>query len=229
MKTHVLDAILSEVEAKQAIVLATDLESGGERLLRLGDGETPEEREAIETALRTDRSMTVETDSGRQVFYRPFNPALRMVIVGAVHITQALSTMASVAGYEVTVVDPRAAFGAEERFEGIALDSRWPDEALEDASLDARTAVITLTHDPKLDDPALAVALRSKAFYIGSLGSRKTHAARTKRLRKMGFSEREIDRIYGPVGLPIGSRTPEEIAVSILAQVTEALRQPKAH
>lgn len=227
MRAEVLDAVLAEVAAKRPVVLATDLQSGEQRLLYSGDGGSTAERQTVAAALRTDRCVTVEREDERHVFYQPYNPPLRMVIVGAVHITQALSTMASIAGYEVTVVDPRAAFAASERFEGVALDARWPDEALEDALLDARCAVITLTHDPKLDDPALSVAMRSDAFYIGSLGSNKTHAARSKRLAKMGFSDAAIGRIHGPVGLPIGSRTPEEIAVSILAQVTEALRRPK--
>ncbi len=135
--------------------------------------------------------------------------------------------MAALAGYEVTVVDPRSAFAAADRFPGVTLNLSWPDEALESLDIDARSAVITLTHDPKLDDPALSVALKSDAFFIGCLGSKKTHATRRKRLGKAGFSEEELDRMNGPVGLPIGSRSPAEIAVSVLAQVTETLRKPE--
>jgi xanthine dehydrogenase accessory factor len=129
-------------------------------------------------------------------------------------------------GYEVTIVDPRESFAASERFEQIRLERRWPDEALRDLSLDARCAVVTLTHDPKLDDPALQVALRSDAFFIGSLGSRKTHASRLGRLSRAGFNESELARIHGPVGLPIGARSPAEIAVSVIAQITETLHRP---
>ncbi|MEM8605969.1 MAG: XdhC family protein [Myxococcota bacterium] len=227
MKATVLDALLEDVSAKRPVVLITDLATGEQRLLHPGEGRVGSERETVQASLRDDRCVTVDANETSQ-FYQPFNPPLRMVIVGAVHITQALATIAAVAGYEVLVVDPRAAFASADRFEGVAVDSRWPDEALENAALDARSAVVTLTHDPKLDDPALAVALRSDAFYVGSLGSKKTHASRQKRLRKAGFADEEIARVHGPVGLAIGSRTPEEIAVSILAEVTEALRRPKA-
>jgi xanthine dehydrogenase accessory factor len=150
-----------------------------------------------------------------------------MIVVGAVHIAQPLSAMAALAGYEVTVVDPRESFAAADRFAGVALNLQWPDEALESLGLDSRCAVVTLTHDPKLDDPALQTALRSDAFFIGSLGSRKTHASRLRRLAKAGFSESDLARVNGPVGLPIGARTPAEIAVSIVAQVTQALRKPQ--
>jgi len=143
--------------------------------------------------------------------------------VGAVHIAQPLARMAALAGYLVTVVDPRTAFASDERFPGIAISTDWPDEALTQLKPDRRTAVITLTHDPKLDDPALAVALKSNAFYVGSLGSKRTHAARLKRLAELGFGEADVARIHGPVGLDIGAISPAEIAVSILAQMTLAL------
>ena len=146
-----------------------------------------------------------------------------MVLVGAVHIAQPLSRLASVAGYDVTVVDPRQSFATEERFPGITIVDEWPDDGLNSLDLDRRTAVVTLTHDPKLDDPALGVAIRSPAFYIGSLGSRKTHAGRVERLTEEGFSAAEISRIHGPVGLDVGAVSPAEIAVSILAQVTAVL------
>ena len=134
--------------------------------------------------------------------------------------------MARALGYEVTVVDPREAFARQERFEGVEVHSDWPDEALETLGLDARTAVVTLTHDPKLDDPALTAALASEAFYIGSLGSGRTHAARLRRLKDAGFTDEALARIHGPVGLPIGARSPAEIAISIMGQITEVLRTP---
>ncbi|MEC7490290.1 MAG: XdhC family protein, partial [Pseudomonadota bacterium] len=149
----------------------------------------------------------------------------RMLIVGAVHIAQPLSRIASVAGYDVTVIDPRASFATDERFPGITLNGGWPDDAMQDLDPDRRTAVVTLTHDPKLDDPGLEVALKSDAFYIGALGSRKTHAARVVRLEALGFNETEISKIHAPVGLAIGSISPAEIAISILAQITEVLHQ----
>ncbi|UCH29703.1 MAG: XdhC family protein [Myxococcales bacterium] len=226
MKGEVLAEVLDAIAAKRPIVLATNLESGEQRLLGPGDGETDEERVHVSTALRLDRPVTTEADAGPRRFYQPFNPPLRMVLVGAVHIAQPLSVMATLAGYEVTIVDPRTAFAAAERFPGVTLNLSWPDEALESLDLDARCAVVTLTHDPKLDDPALGVALESDAFFIGCLGSKKTHATRLKRLRKAGFADAELERIRGPVGLPIGSRSPSEIAVSVLAQVIESLRKP---
>lgn len=228
MKQSVLDEVLECIEAKQPIVLATSLESGEQRLRRPGEGESDEERILVATALRLDRPVSTDGENGPRWFYQPFNPPLRMILVGAVHIAQPLSVMATLAGYEVTVVDPRSAFAAAERFPSVTLSLAWPDEALESLGLDARCAVVTLTHDPKLDDPALSVALRSDAFFIGCLGSKKTHATRRKRLAKAGFTEAELDRMHGPVGLPIGSRSPAEIAVSVLAQVTQALRKPPA-
>jgi xanthine dehydrogenase accessory factor len=147
-----------------------------------------------------------------------------MIIVGAVHITQALAPLAGIAGYAVTIIDPRRSFATEERFPGVTLNHEWPDDAMAELKPDSRTAVITLTHDPKLDDPALQEALRSDAFYIGSLGSRKTHAARLKRLTDAGFTEGDLTRIHGPLGLAINAKSPSEIAVSALAQVIEVLR-----
>jgi len=145
-------------------------------------------------------------------------------VVGAVHITQALAPMAVLAGYRVTVVDPRRSFATEQRFPGLDLRTEWPDEVLEAMVLDARTAVVTLTHDPKLDDPALHAALRSPVFYIGCLGSKRTHASRLERLRASGFDEQALSRIRGPLGLAIGARSPAEIALAALAQITACLR-----
>ena len=155
------------------------------------------------------------------LFVRAYNPPLRMVLVGAVHITQALIPIAALAGYAVTVIDPRAAFANEQRFPSATVTSDWPDEAMRSLAPDKRTAVVTLTHDPKLDDPALKVALKTDAFYVGSLGSRKTHAARLERLRADGVSEDALARIHAPVGLPLGSRRPPDIAVSVMAQIIQ--------
>ncbi|QXT38806.1 XdhC family protein [Gymnodinialimonas ceratoperidinii] len=178
------------------------------------------EREGHAARFRTDQSG-MEGD----VFVHIHNPPLRMIVVGAVHIAQALVPMARLAGYDPVIVDPRPAFGAAARFPGETIVDDWPDAALDALGLDARTCVVTLTHDPKLDDPAIARALRSEVFYLGCLGSTRTHAKRVTRLEAEGFSEAEISRIHGPVGLAIGGRGPGEIAVSIMAQVTQVLRQ----
>ncbi len=230
MKTDLLDQLLADRAAKRAVAILTDLGAGDAQLVHPdSEGElarlAPELRKAVDQALTSDRSTTVETEAGR-TFVHVFNPPLRMIIVGAVHIAQPLARMAVAVGYAVTVVDPRRAFATEERFPGVALLSDWPDDALVELGPDARTAVVTLTHDPKIDDPALQMALRSPAFYIGALGSKKTHAARLKRLAMEGFDEAQTARIKGPVGLAIGARSPAEIAVAILAQVTQRLRQP---
>lgn len=171
---------------------------------------------------RADRSG-MEEDG--QTFVHVHNPPLRMIVVGAVHIAQALLPMARMAGYDVSLVDPRPAFAQETRFPGEAVIDDWPDEAMDALAPDARTAIVTLTHDPKLDDPAISRALGSDVFYLGCLGSTRTHAKRVTRLSEAGFTEEQIARIHAPVGLDIGARGPAEIAVSILAEVTKRLRQ----
>ena len=148
-----------------------------------------------------------------------------MIVVGAVHIAQLLVPMAKLSGYDVTIIDPREAFASEARFPGVNLNHSWPDEAMTDLDPDRRTAVVTLTHDPKLDDPALEEALKTDAFYIASLGSRKTHSKRLERLREAGFNENTLKRINGPAGLDIGAISPSEIAISILAELTAVLHQ----
>ena len=176
---------------------------------------------AVDARLRADRSGMEE--DGR--FIAVHNPPLRLIVVGAVHIAQPLLTIARECGYDCTLIDPRAAFGSTERFPGETILDDWPDEALAALKPDSRTAIVTLTHDPKLDDPAIRIAIRSQAFYLGCLGSKKTHAKRVDRLTAEGFSAAEIARIHAPVGLDIGAKTPAEIAVSILAQITENLRK----
>lgn len=227
MKAATLKQILADKAAKRTVVLATDLASGDERLIYpLEDGADPLKDDAA-TAARADKSGVVEA-GGTTTFLHVFNPPLRLIIVGAVHIAQPLAKMAAMTGYDVTVVDPRAAFASEERFPGVTTITEWPDDAMKTLRPDARTAIVTLTHDPKIDDPALEVALKSDAFYIGSLGSKKTHNARLHRLGKAGFGEAETARINGPVGLAIGAKSPAEIAVAVLAQITEHLRAAAA-
>ena len=227
MKSDTLKQLLKDQESKTAVALATDLATGDQALIYLDEATgtlatNADVVTAARNAMRDDKSKMVSLPAG-DVFFHVYNPPLRMVLVGAVHIAQPLSQMASVAGYDVTVVDPRQSFATEDRFPGVTIVDEWPDDGLNSLYLDRRTAVVTLTHDPKLDDPALGVAIRSPAFYIGSLGSRKTHAGRVERLTEEGFSAAEINRIHGPVGLNVGAVSPAEIAVAILAQVTEIL------
>jgi xanthine dehydrogenase accessory factor len=229
MKQETLSQILEDQAGKKAVALVTDMEAGDQTLVYRDLANGPEQDNAeiltiARHAMQDDRSKIHEI-GGRKFFVEVFNPPLRMLIVGAVHIAQPLSRMASVAGYDVTVIDPRASFATDERFPGITLNGEWPDDGMRELDPDRRTAVITLTHDPKLDDPGLEVALKSDAFYIGALGSRKTHAGRVERLTAAGFTEAEVSRIHAPVGLAIGSISPAEIAVSILAQVTEVLHR----
>jgi xanthine dehydrogenase accessory factor len=197
--------------------------TNGELVRLAGDALPPGVHLAVTEALRTDRSRTLEVD-GRELFVQVFNPPLRMCLIGAVHIAQHLAPMASLTGYDVAVIDPRRSFAADHRFPSVAMHKVWPDDGLKALGPDARTAIVTLTHDPKLDDPALVEALSSPAFYIGSLGSRRTHAARLERLREQGCDDAALSRIHAPVGLDIGARSPAEIAVSVMAEVTAALR-----
>ncbi len=229
MKRETLDALLRDRAAKTAVVLVTDLESGAQTLVRrdaaagadAGDGAVVA---AARASMRDDRSRRLEI-GGRGFFLEVLNPPKRLLVVGAVHIAQPLSRMAAATGYDVTVIDPRASFATDERFPGVALNPEWPDDAIRALDPDRRTAVVTLTHDPKLDDPGLRAALRSEAFYIGALGSRKTHGARVERLTADGFAAEEIARIHAPVGLDIGAVSPSEIAVAVLAQITEVLHR----
>ena len=205
------------------VVLATRLPSGDQRLLP-GDDAPEALIEAARIALRQDKS-TVAAIDGESWFLHAYNPKLRLVVVGAVHIAQALAPMAAQLGYGVTIVDPRRSFATDERFPDVSISTEWPDDAMDALGPDTRTAVVTLTHDPKLDDPALDRALKSDAFYIGALGSRRTHAKRLDRLRELGHDDAATTRIRGPVGLDIGAVTAPEIALSILAQIVEARRR----
>lgn len=228
MKQATLDALLKARAEKRAVALITELASGDEALV-FPDGRvegdltlTAETVEQALTALRHNRSTSVVAGE-RRYFIHAFNPPLRLVIIGAVHIAQPLVQMARVLGYDIALVDPRGAFATAERFPNVRLMDDWPDDALNSLGIDARTAVVTLTHDPKLDDPALLVALRSDAFYIGALGSKRTHASRRERLTEQGMTEQEIARIRAPIGLALGGRAPAEIALATLAQMTATL------
>jgi xanthine dehydrogenase accessory factor len=225
MNRHLLDRVLSARADKRSVAVVTALDDGTQCLIEGSaiEGDLtlrPEILAEAKRALVDDRSTTL-TDDNRRLFVHCFNPPARLVVVGAVHIAQPLAPMASLAGYGVTIVDPRRAFATDARFPQVELSDEWPDEALARLKPDRRTAVVTLTHDPKLDDPALAAALRSEAFYVGALGSKRTHAKRLERLKALGLSDAELGRIHGPVGLDIGAVSPAEIAVSILAEMTK--------
>ncbi|MBX3495851.1 MAG: XdhC family protein [Parvibaculum sp.] len=224
MDTGILAQLVEDRAAKRPVVLATRLTDGFGKLVY--PTEKQEENwltKASHEVLASDRAAIVAGPDG-DWFLNPFNPPLRLIIVGAVHIAQPLARMGQLAGYDVTVIDPRTSFASENRFPDIDLRHDWPDEAMAALAPDTRTAIVTLTHDPKLDDPALQAALKSAAFYIGALGSKKTHAARVARLKEAGFEDVDIARIHGPVGLSIGAKSPAEIAISIMAQITETLR-----
>lgn len=227
MRKDILARLNLERGRRTPVAVITETESGRQCLLTPGDilGDTlpPPVVEAGRDLLARDKSDGVEHE-GRFYFVHAFAPLPRLIIVGAVHVSQALVPMASAAGFEVIVVDPRQAFASPARFPGVQLIDAWPDEALVELEPDRRSAIVTLTHDPKLDDPALTIALRSPAFYIGSLGSTRTHAKRVQRLLNAGFDQATIDRIHAPIGLNIGAKTPAEIAVSIIAEVVAARR-----
>jgi xanthine dehydrogenase accessory factor len=232
MKKETLEQLLADLAAKRAAVLATPLSGGGERILHPFEAPAEPGAEpdpllaAAREAATRDQSRTVDSPGG-PVFLRVYNPPVRVAIIGAVHVAQALAPMIRQVGFDLLVIDPRRSFASAERFPGVALSTDWPDEALARFGLDRRAAVVTMTHDSKIDDVALAAALRSEAFYVGALGSKKTQAARRERMARLGFSESTVARIHGPVGLPLGAVSPGEIAVSILAELVQCLRQPQ--
>ena len=219
MKKSTLDALLEARRARRAVALITDVTGGGERLVPRAEAANDPLAAKLDEAFRFDQSGTHEGQ-----FINVYNPALRLIIIGAVHIAQSVIPMAQLAGYQVTVIDPRGAFATGARFPGVALHAEWPDEVIPQIGLDPRTAMIALTHDPKIDDPALALALTSDVFYIGALGSKKTQAARVERLKARGITEAQLARIHGPIGLAIGARGAPEIAISIMGEMTRSLR-----
>jgi xanthine dehydrogenase accessory factor len=226
MKRALLEAVVEARAEKRPVVVLTPLGPEGEaRLWLRGDGALPPDlRDAAERALTTDQAATVETANGA-VFLNPINPPLKLVIVGAVHIAEPLASMATLLGYAVTIVDPREGYTRADRWpSGVVVSTEWPDESRAVKELDHRTAVVTLSHDPKIDDPALEAALRSPAFYVGALGSKRSHAKRLERLAAQGVSGEALARVHGPAGLAIGARSPAEIALSIVSQMTEVLR-----
>ncbi len=236
MKRDTVERLLAARKTGLPVALVTDLNTGLQSLvyedaIHGGFGLEDDLLAEVRERLRQDRSGLItdpEDEDGLRLFVQAHNPPLRLLVVGAVHIAQALAPLAALTGYAVTVIDPRGSFATESRFPGVSLHDAWPDEALSDLKIDSRTAVVTLTHDPKLDDPALLVALRSPAFYVGSLGSRRTHAKRLERLKEQGVTDAELARIHAPVGLDIGAVSPAEIALSVMAQITAVRRKSVA-
>ena len=224
MRLDILKTLNEERAARRAVAVVTDVASGEQRLVKAADARKDPLADLIDKHLRSGKSGMEETPKG-QVFVTVHVPSPRLVITGAVHISQTLAPLGQMLGYDVTIVDPRTAFASIERFPDVKVLAEWPDTALPPLGIDRYTAFVALTHDPKIDDPALLHALSRDCFYIGALGSRKTHAKRVARLKDNGVSEAGIARIHAPIGLDIGAVSPAEIAVSIMAEITERARK----
>lgn len=224
MRLDILSALNAERAARRAAILVTDVASGKQRLVKANAIAADPLKPLLEKHLRGGKSGMEETPEGK-VFLTAYVPPPRLVITGAVHVSQTLAPMAAMLGYDVVIVDPRSAFATPERFPGVTVIAQWPDEALPPLAIDRYTAFVALTHDPKIDDPALTHALSRDCFYIGALGSKKTHGRRVERLKAQGVSDTAMARIHAPIGLSIGAVSPAEIAVAILAQITAELRQ----
>jgi xanthine dehydrogenase accessory factor len=224
VKLEVLRALNAERAARRAAVVVTDMAAGEQRLVKAADIAKDPLKELLEKRIRSGKSGAEQTAQGR-VFLTVHVPPPRLVITGAVHISQALAPIAKLLGYDVTVVDPRTAFASSERFPDVKVIAEWPDVALPPLGIDHYTAFAALTHDPKIDDPALTHALARDCFYIGALGSKKTHGRRIERLKAQGLSDAALARIHAPIGLGIGAVSPPEIAIAIMGEITARLRQ----
>jgi xanthine dehydrogenase accessory factor len=227
VKLETLSAINVERAARRPVIVVTDVANGDQRLVKAADFAADPLHAELDRQLRMGKSAMIEVD-GKKLFLNVYAPTARLVIIGAVHISQALAPLARSLDYDVTVIDPRTAFASAERFPDVSLVAEWPDVALPPLNIDYYTAFVAVTHDPKIDDPALLHAFERGCFYIGALGSRKTHAKRGDRLKAQGVSEADFARIKAPIGLNIGAVSPSEIAVSIMAEITAELRLPKA-
>src|SRR5262244_3194144 len=224
MKPDILTASNAERAARRAAIVITNVENGKQRFLKAADVAKDPLRAELAEHLRTGKSGMIESAEG-PVFLTVYVPAPQLVITGAVHISQALAPIGKMLGYDVTIVDPRTAFASPERFPDVKVIAEWPDQALPPLGVDRYTAFVALTHDPKIDDPALLHALERDCFYIGALGSRKTHGRRVERLKAQGISDAALARIHAPIGLDIGAVSPSEIAVAIMGEITAQLRQ----
>jgi xanthine dehydrogenase accessory factor len=225
VRVDTLRELNAERAARRPVIVVTDTESGEQRLVKAKDFAADPLRIELEKALRMGKSANVEV-GGKTLFLNVYAPTAKLVIIGAVHISQALAPIAQSLGYDVTIVDPRTAFASAERFPDVPLIAEWPDVALPPLNIDHYTAFAALTHDPKIDDPALLHAFQRDCFYIGALGSRKTHGKRAERLRAQGAKESDVARIHAPIGMAIGAVSPSEIAVAIMAEITAELRLP---
>jgi xanthine dehydrogenase accessory factor len=223
VRLDILKALNTERVARRAAVVVTNQDSGEQRLVTQDKVAADPLQDVLEAHLRSGKSGVEETPEGK-VFLTVHVPPMRLVVIGAVHISQALAPIAALLGYDVTVVDPRTAFASPERFPDVKVIAEWPDKALPALGVDRYTAFVALTHDPKVDDPALLHALERGCFYIGALGSRKTHGRRIERLKQQGASDAALARIHAPIGLPIGAISPPEIAVAIMGEITSRLR-----
>ena len=226
MKLDILSGLNAERAARRAAIVVTDVGTGAQRLVRSGEVAGDPLQEVLQKHLRSGKSGMEETPQGR-VFLTVHVPPPRLIITGAVHISQTLAPVARLLGYDVTIIDPRTAFATVERFPEVKVMAEWPDKALPPLGIDRYTAFVALTHDPKIDDPALTHALASDCFYIGALGSKKTHARRVARLKERGLTDQDIARIHSPIGLPIGAVSPAEIAIAIMGEITARLREAK--
>ena len=224
MRLDLLQSLNAERAARRAAVLVTDVTSGEQRLVKATEANKDALKDVIEKRLRSGKSGMEETPQGK-VFLTVHVPAPRLVITGAVHISQTLAPLGQMLGYDVTIIDPRTAFASIERFPDVRILAEWPDTALPPLKIDRYTAFVALTHDPKIDDPALLHTLARDCFYIGALGSKKTHAKRVTRLKEQGLTDADIARIHAPIGLAIGAISPAEIAVSIMGEITARMRQ----
>jgi xanthine dehydrogenase accessory factor len=225
VRLDILKALNEERAARRSVIVVTNQDSGEQRLVKATDIRGDALKEVLGKRLRMAKSGIEETPEGR-VFLTVHVPSPKLVITGAVHISQTLAPMGQLLGYDVTIVDPRTAFASIERFPDVKVIAEWPDVALPTVGIDHYTAFVALTHDPKIDDPGLDVALKSNCFYIGALGSRKTHARRVERLKaERGFTDNDIGRIHSPIGLDIDAVSPAEIAVAIIGEITATLRQ----
>jgi xanthine dehydrogenase accessory factor len=228
LRLDILKTLNEERTARRSVVVVTNQDTGAQRLVKAADIGSDPLKDVLGKRLRSGKSGIEETPEGR-VFLTVHVPSPKLVITGAVHISQALAPMGQLLGYDVTIVDPRTAFASIERFPDVKVIAEWPDVALPPIGIDRYTAFVALTHDPKIDDPGLALALKSDCFYIGALGSRKTHARRVERLKKeRGFTDNDIGRIHSPIGLDIGAVSPSEIAVAIIGEITQRLREEPA-
>ncbi|HYW60138.1 MAG TPA: XdhC family protein [Xanthobacteraceae bacterium] len=225
MRLDILKALNAERAARRAAIVVTDVASGEQRFVRKAEFAADPLRDTLEAALRSGKSGMVDTPHGK-VFLTVHVPPARLVAIGAVHISQALAPMAKLLGYDVVIIDPRTAFATPERFPDVKVIAEWPDVALPPLDVDGYTAFVALTHDPKIDDPALTHALARDCFYVGALGSRKTHARRVERLAAQGIAHDAIARIHAPIGLAIGAVSPPEIALAIMGEITARLRLP---